>query len=103
MTEYRLVSILKDGKPKPVATCSTAELSEGEDCPDSSDDAKTNSAAHWNTNPTQTANLPNPSADGLWKYDPDIEPDQIDQQWMQDCLFAPDYPPAEVSRPNSKK
>lgn len=107
MTEYRLVSILKDGKPEPVATCSTGEFSEGEDCPDPSRDAKTNSASHWNTNPTRFAGLPTPLADDLWKdlwkYDPDIETDQINQQWMQDCLFVPKYPPAEVSRPNSKR
>jgi uncharacterized protein YecT (DUF1311 family) len=101
MTEYRLVGILKDGKLEPVASCSAGEFSEGEDCPDSSGDAKTNSAAHWNTNPSRVANLPTPPAD-LWKYDPDIEPDQINQAWMRDCLFAPNYPPAEVSRPNSK-
>jgi hypothetical protein len=42
-------------------------------------------------------------AGDLWKYDPDISPNAIDQRWMRDCLFAPTYPPPqEVSRPSSK-
>jgi uncharacterized protein YecT (DUF1311 family) len=102
MTEYRLVSILKDVELKLVATCSTGYTSEGEDCPDPNGDAKTNSASHWNTNPTRIGNLPNPHAHDFWKYDPDIELDQINQEWMHDCLFAPIYPPPEVSRLNSK-
>jgi hypothetical protein len=100
-TEYRLFSSLKDDQLKLVATCSTGDFSDGEDCPDPSSNAENNLASHWNTNPTRLPNLPNPRVDDLWKYDPDIEPDQINQQWAHDCLFAPNYPPPEVSRPNT--
>jgi uncharacterized protein YecT (DUF1311 family) len=104
MTEYRLVSILKDAAPKIVVVCSTGDSSEGADCPDSNDDTSTKSASHWTTDPTRFGNfLPTPHADDLWKYDPDIRPDQIDQQWMHDCLFAPVYPSPEASQPNSKE
>jgi uncharacterized protein YecT (DUF1311 family) len=101
MTEHRRVGILKGGELKLVATCSTGYASQGEECPDRDDHAKTNATFHWNTNPDPAAQVPTSHADDLWKYDPDIEPDVINQQWMHDCLFAPIYPPPEVSRPNS--
>jgi hypothetical protein len=92
------VSVLSNGEPKPVASCSTGDASTNEPCPEPDDTAETRTVAHWNKNPA--GDLPIPHAGRLSKYDPDIETDQIARQWMQDCLFAPIYPPPEVSRPN---
>jgi uncharacterized protein YecT (DUF1311 family) len=101
MTEYRLVSVLQGGEPRLVATCSTGYASTGQQCPEHDDNAETKAISHWNTNPEPPAQLPTARADDLWKYDPDIAPSAIDQQWMSDCLFAATYPPPDVSRPNS--
>lgn len=102
MTEYRLVRVLKGGELKLAATCSTGYASTGEQCPERDDDAETKAIAHWNTNPEPSTHLAAPYADDLWKYDPDIEPNVIDNQWMLDCLFSATYPPPEESRPSSK-
>jgi uncharacterized protein YecT (DUF1311 family) len=99
ISEKRLVSVLRNGEPKPVASCATGYASTDEPCPEPDDAAETRAVAHWNTKPAD--DLPIQPAGRLWKYDPDIEPDQIARQWMQDCLFAPTYPPPEVSRPDS--
>jgi len=99
--ETRLVSIVKDGEPKPVANCSIGDASPNEQCPEPGDDAKAKAVAHWNTNPLSASDLPIPHADHLWKYDPDAAPKLADQPWMHDCLFASTYPPREVSRPSS--
>jgi len=101
MTEYRRVSTLKAGELKFVVTCSIGDASASERCPELDDDAETKATAHWNADPEPSAILPASHAGDLWKYDPDIEPDVINQPWMHDCLFAPIYPPPEVSRPNS--
>jgi hypothetical protein len=102
MTERRLVSAMRGDQLQPVASCSTGYASYGDDCPDPYDDAEVDPGSHWNTNPTHVAGLPNPRANDLWKYDPDIELYRIEQKWMRDCLFAPVFPPPELSRPNSK-
>jgi uncharacterized protein YecT (DUF1311 family) len=100
ITEYRRVGILKDGKVKLLATCSTGYDTETDtQCYDASDYARKSVTLHWNTNPVLDAQAPILGTRDLWKYDPDIEPDVIKQQWMHDCLFAPIYPPPEVSRP----
>ncbi len=98
-SEYRLVSALIAGELKNVARCSTGEFDK-EQCPDSPDDAETNAAAHWNTNPQPARDLPTAHLNDLWKYDPDIEPDEPDPKWMRDCLFAPTFPPPELSHPD---
>ncbi|MBR0872262.1 DUF1311 domain-containing protein [Bradyrhizobium tropiciagri] len=97
-TEYWLVSILKDGAPKPVASCSIGYAGTTERCPDPNDDAETKAIAHWNTNPIPSENTPAPRAADLWKYDPDTSVGLTDEQWMHDCLFAATFPPADVSR-----
>lgn len=104
-TEYRLVSVLKNGEPQPVASCSIGYSTTDDQCPEPDDGAETKAIAHWNTNPQSSSELPTPHANGLWKYDPDVDTDMVDQPWMHDCLFASSYPPADVSRPNpaSKK
>lgn len=101
ITEYRLVSVLRSGTPKLVATCSTGYASTSAKCPEINDTAETKAISHWNTNPEPSDDLTMPHAGDLWKYDPDVAPREIDQQWMHDCLFASTYPPPKVSRPNS--
>lgn len=98
-TEYRAVSVLKDGKPKLVATCSTGEATTSDQCPLPDADVWKKLDGHWNTAPTSHDNLLALDAGDLWKYDPDISVNATDQRWMQDCLFTPAYPPSEVSRP----
>ncbi|WFU73224.1 lysozyme inhibitor LprI family protein [Bradyrhizobium sp. CB2312] len=100
-TEYRLVSVLRNGEPRPVASCSTGYAETSEQCPEPDDDAAAKAFAHWNADPKPSNELPAPHAGGLWRYDPDIQPRMTDQQWMRDCLFASTYPPPEVSRANS--
>lgn len=97
--EYRLVSVLNGDKPKPVAICSAQDDTMGARCPEPDLIAET----HWNTKFEQSAgvpnlpDLPNWGAGDLWKYDPDIEPnDVIGQAWMHDCLVTPGYPPVEA-------
>jgi uncharacterized protein YecT (DUF1311 family) len=99
-TEHRLVSVLKSGEPKPVASCSTGHASIDKQCPDPDDADDIKAIARWNTNPGSD-DLPIPHAGRLWKYDPDSEPGLTDQPWMRDCLFASTYPPPEVSRPTN--
>jgi uncharacterized protein YecT (DUF1311 family) len=104
-TEYRFVSVLKNSVPEPAAFCSTDHdgLTNGPTCPGISDDPWIKADAHWSTS-LDTAPGYSPASDArdIWKYDPDIEPDVIKQQWMHDCLFAPVFPPPELSRSNSK-
>jgi uncharacterized protein YecT (DUF1311 family) len=104
MTEYRAVSVLKDGEPKVVATCSTGDATTSARCPSPDDDVWKKLDSRWNTSPTPSDDLSTLDAGDLWKYDPDISPNATDQRWMQDCVFAPTYPPQqEVGRPPFKK
>jgi uncharacterized protein YecT (DUF1311 family) len=100
-TEYRLVSVLKNGEPKSVASCSTGYADTSEECPDSDDHTGAKADAHWNTNSNLSNDMPIPHEGDLWKYDPDIQLDIADQQWTRECLNAPAYPPRELSRPAS--
>ncbi|UPT86011.1 lysozyme inhibitor LprI family protein [Bradyrhizobium barranii subsp. apii] len=97
-TERRLVSVVTNGELKPVASCYTGYA--GSKCPDPESLANVEAAAHWNTNPQISfGDLGPPRASRLWKYDPD-GPAGYDEPWMQDCLFAPSYPPPDLSRPD---
>jgi uncharacterized protein YecT (DUF1311 family) len=97
-TEHRLVSVVNNGDPKAVASCYTGYA--GLICPDPENIEEIGAAAHWNTNPRpSTTDLRPPRANSLWKYDPE-GPAGADEPWMQDCLFAPTYPPPDVSRPD---
>jgi uncharacterized protein YecT (DUF1311 family) len=97
-TEQRLVSVVNNGVPKPVASCYTGYA--GLVCPDPENIDEVAAAAHWNTNPQPSAfDLRPPRVEDLWKYDPD-GPSGNDDPWMRDCLFAPTYPPPDVSRPD---
>lgn len=94
-TERRLVSVANNGDPKPVASCYTGYA--GLNCPDSDTIADAGTAAYWNTNPQfSIGDLRPPRTANLWKYDPD-GPAEADE-WMQDCLFAPNYPPLDLIR-----
>jgi uncharacterized protein YecT (DUF1311 family) len=97
-TERRLVSVVTNGAAKPVASCHTGYA--GITCPDPENIELAGVAAHWNTNPQPAmSDLTSPRAGSLWKYDPD-GPGGYDASWMRDCLFAPTYPPADVSQPD---
>jgi uncharacterized protein YecT (DUF1311 family) len=99
MSEYRLVSIAKDGKARLMAMCAIGDLpKDAVNCPGSDADAAVKPDPHWNTNPAPRDLLPRSHAGDLWKYDPDIDPDQIARPWMLGCLFAPIFPPVAVSR-----
>lgn len=100
MTEYRTVSVLKNGEPKVVATCSTGYASA--QCPEPDADVWAKLDAHWNTTPDPSEHLPTSHVADLWKFDPDIDPSTTDQAWMHDCLFSSAYPPPDVSRPSPK-
>jgi uncharacterized protein YecT (DUF1311 family) len=102
MTENRAVSILKNGEPKVVATCSTGYATTSEQCPEPDDDVWTKLDAHWNTAPDPSEPLPTSDVANLWKFDPDIDPSATDREWMHDCLFTSTYPPPQASRPSSK-
>jgi uncharacterized protein YecT (DUF1311 family) len=97
-TEHRLVSVVNNGEPKPVASCYTGYA--GLTCPDPENIGEIGAVAHWNTNPQlSNADLRPPRAGSLWKYDPD-GPSETDEPWMRDCLSASTYPPPDVSRPD---
>jgi uncharacterized protein YecT (DUF1311 family) len=98
MTDYRLVLILKSGQPRSLASCSYGYAGTREQCPDPTDNAETKASSHWNTNPQPNDTTPLPRADGLWKYDPDVDPGLTQEPWINDCLFASAYPPPEISR-----
>ena len=98
-TEHRLVSVVNNGEPKPVASCYTGYA--GLTCPDPENIAMIGPAAHWNTNPhPSTFDLRPPRASSLWKYDPDGPGSGADEPWVRECLFARTYPPPELSRPD---
>jgi uncharacterized protein YecT (DUF1311 family) len=103
-TDYRAVSVLKDGERKVVATCSTGYATTDDQCPLPEADVWSRRDGHWNTTSVSPDYFPKLKAGDLWKYDPDISPIKTDQRWMQDCVYAPTYPPSiEANRPNSKR
>ena len=98
-THYRLLSVVTNGEPKAVASCSYGYAETTELCPHSDDDPEIKAIAHWNTNPKPENSYPVSRVGALWKYDPDFDLyDDDTQPWMHDCLFAVSYPPREVSR-----
>jgi uncharacterized protein YecT (DUF1311 family) len=101
MTDYRLVSVVENGMPRAVASCSIGYASTDELCAEPYLSGESKSTAHWNTNPLVMDVSPIPGTEDLWRYDPDLVPEQYDQSWMNDCLFAPVFPPPELSRANA--
>ena len=103
ITDHRAVSVVKNGKPVVVATCSTGHVSTNEQCPLPDADVWNKLDARWNTSPVPSDHLPAWDVGDLWKYDPDIGLYATDPRWMRDCLFAPTYPPTPgASRPGSE-
>jgi uncharacterized protein YecT (DUF1311 family) len=102
VTERRAVSVLENGEPKVVATCSTGYASTNKQCPEPDADVWAKLDAHWNTTPDPSEPLPTSHVTDLWKFDPDIDPTTSDQAWMHDCLFSAAYPPRDAIRPGSK-
>lgn len=103
MTEHRAVSVLKNGEPKVLATCSIGDGETNERCPKPDGDVRTKLDAHWNTTPDPSELRPTPRVADLWKFDPDLDPGVTDRAWMHDCVSGSIYPPSSESRPNSKK
>lgn len=104
MTDHRAVSVLRNGRPLVVATCSTGHVSKDEQCPLPDGDVWNKLDGRWNTTPILSEFLPVWGTGDLWKYDPDVPPNAADQKWMQECLFAPTYPPGPgVGRPTSDR
>lgn len=58
MTEYQAVSVLKNGEPKVVATCSTGYATTSEQCPLPDADVWNKLDSHWNTTPAPSDYLP---------------------------------------------
>jgi hypothetical protein len=102
MTKRRAVSVLKDGRPKIVATCSSGYDTGNEQCPEPNLGVWAKMDAHWNTAPDQSDPVPASRMAALWKFDPDIDPSTTDQAWMHDCVSSSVYPCGNVSRPSSK-
>jgi hypothetical protein len=101
LTDERLVSVVRNGKPEPIASCSIGYAATDEPCPDPFQIADLKPVAHWNSAPNLDSSFSAiPGTEDLWKYDPDLEPAQYDQPWMNDCLFAPAFPPPALHRPN---
>ena len=102
LTDIRLVSVVKDGEPKPVASCSIGYASTDTLCPDPALDDTDKARARWKMKPDVTAELGLlPGTGKIWKYDPDLTSLQYEQPWMNECLFTPVFPPPEPSRPSS--
>ena len=95
-----VVSIVRDGAPKVIATCSTGYESTDEQCPDPDDDAETRAIAHWNTSPTDSSFWTDGVHHKAVKYDADLDPTDIDQPWFNECLTSSVYPPPPAISPN---
>lgn len=93
VTDHRAVSVLRDGKPLVMATCSTGHAAKDEQCPLPDGDVWNKLDGRWNTTPARSEFSPAWDTVDLWKYDPDVSLYATDPKWMQDCLFAPTYPP----------
>ncbi len=86
-----------------MASCSIGLDDAHERCSEPDDDVETKAAAHWNTNPRPSDDrreLPHASNR---KYDSDFDMGIVDQLWLRECLFAPTFPPLDVSHPNSPR
>jgi len=100
-TNYQLVSVVRDGVARAVASCSIGYGETSERCPGHDyGDAQLEAEAHWNTNPQPSEWLAPPRAGHLWKYDLDAPQLMVDDAWVGDCLSAANYPPPGISRPD---
>ena len=104
-TDIRVLSVVENDKARPAASCWTGYAATDAPCPDRNQSAEDKARARWKMNPNEapdlmTVRLPG-NTGALWKYDPDLMPSQYEQPWMNECLFAPVFPPPEQSRPNA--
>jgi uncharacterized protein YecT (DUF1311 family) len=99
ITESRGLDVVKDGRAIPKASCVIGDFAGDDKCPEPDDDAEAKATAHWTMVPSGSAGSAAPAQDQRWKYEPDADPRLADQPWMQDCLFAPVFPPLSQSRP----
>jgi hypothetical protein len=91
VSEYRLASTLKDGMPKPVASCAVGVDVEDRRCPEE-DGPETSAISDWNTSPqpsNETLDLPRRAR--LKKYDADFDMTIVNQKWMRECLSAASF------------
>lgn len=100
-TEYRLMSLIENGKVRAVASCSFGYADTVARCPGTGVNAQEEADAHWDMMATaanvlaERGDIAPPQPEKLWKYDPDIELSEDDPQWMRDCLSAPVFPPLD--------
>ena len=80
-------SASKDGKPAPVASCSSASPARAGNAQSLTAMPKRKPSL-MEHEPKLFSSLPASHTGGLWKYDPDIDPGITDRQWMRDCLFV---------------
>ncbi|GLH77398.1 hypothetical protein SSBR45G_23060 [Bradyrhizobium sp. SSBR45G] len=98
ITEVRRLDVVKDGRASPKASCAIGYSANDDKCPEPDDDAEAKRMAHWAVVPSGAAGTAAPAPDKRWKYDPDADDRLADQPWMEDCLFAPVFPPPSQSR-----
>jgi uncharacterized protein YecT (DUF1311 family) len=104
MTDFRLVSVVRNGKPTAVAGCSIGYATTDEPCPEPFQLDSLKPVAHWTTDPDVQAEVERvPDPKELWKYDPDLGQWLYNQPWMDECLSAPVFPPPESSRPDKRR
>ena len=88
-SQNRLVGEVRDGKVVVIASCSSGYTAAGGNCPDD-----VNKDARWDmTGAAGGGDISPPQAGKLWKYDPDIDLDDYDTDFMHDCLTAQVFPP----------
>jgi uncharacterized protein len=100
-----LTTVANENRPRPLASCWIGYAATDALCPDRNQSAEDKARARWKRDPGEATDLVMVRLPGntgaLWKYDPDLTPAQYEQPWMDDCLFAPVFPPPEQSRPNA--
>ncbi|CCD84132.1 conserved protein of unknown function [Bradyrhizobium sp. ORS 285] len=99
ISETRSLDVVKDGLASPKASCAIRDFAGDDKCPEPDDDADTKDIAHWTIASPGAASVPAPTPERRWKYDPDADARLDNQPWMQDCLFAPVFPPPGQTRP----
>jgi uncharacterized protein YecT (DUF1311 family) len=97
--DIRGVSRWANGRAVAVARCWMGDDRTIEPCPDPAQTDALKPTAHWKLLPPPLLGLLPDRPGVLWKYDPDLEPGQYEQPWMDACLSAPVFPPPEQSRP----
>ncbi|WP_257168497.1 lysozyme inhibitor LprI family protein [Bradyrhizobium sp. SRS-191] len=98
ISEVRSLDVVKDGRASPKASCAIRDFVGDDKCPEPDDDVDVKAIAHWTTASPGAAAAPAPAREQRWTYDPDVDARLEDQPWMEDCLFAPVFPPPAQTR-----